>query len=170
MIKYVIAIILSTLLLAGCDDRPRGHQSYVVKPDTSREAYCRSIGLYKEWDSNDCETFADAYDLDEDSDEYKRRKNLYYSRHPQYDKYKNVRYTKDTVILNQADVIAAQNAKIKKQQAELKRQQEANRKKNELLKAKRSAEIKKVQDKKASSYSKSQTSSYSKSSSSTKKN
>ena len=176
-------MLTSVLILAGCgDDRPRVYHNTYDRPDMSREAYCRSIGLYKEWDSNDCETFADAYDLDEGSYAYKQRKAKYALKYPQYNKYNKVVYNKNTVIQNQSEVIAAQNAKLKRQKAELTRQQKANAKKNSELKKIRATATKKVEPAKmnftkkpapskakTSSYSKAKTSSYSKSSSSKRK-
>ncbi len=70
MKALLIGTILATVALTGCG-KPTyneiGRPVYEER-EMTRSEYCRSIGLYKEIDSNDCETYADAYDLDEGND------------------------------------------------------------------------------------------------------
>jgi hypothetical protein len=117
---YAIKLILTVLLLvvvSGCSpERPT--KSRPLQPDYSRESYCRSIGLYKEVDSNDCETFSDAYDLDEGSKDYVEKKRWYDDKYPLYRKYNSIKYVPGTVIRNQANVIALQKAESNRRKME----------------------------------------------------
>lgn len=142
--KKLLAICLATLALAGCG-KPSTKTvivQQVFQENPSREAYCRSIGLYKEWDSNDCETFADAYDLDEGSSAYKKKKSKYDK------KYAYV------VVIKDPKKLKAAKAKEKARVAELKKQQAANKAKKEQIR-KQQAEIDKLKKEKAAAQAKS---------------
>lgn len=161
MKKLLAIALLSLTALVGCGKpatqvvvvQQNPFDSYQSNP--SREAYCRSIGLYKEWDSNECETWADAYDLDESG--VKKYKKKYKSK---YDK----KYSHVIVIKDPAKLKAAK-AKEKARLAELKKQQAANKaKKDKLKKQKQQKQQKPLNFSKSSSSSSKSSSSSSKSS------
>lgn len=171
MKKFIVALF-GALILSGCgNNEPRSFEGYHSNP--SREAYCRSIGLYKEWDSNECETWADAYDLDESqSKKYKKKYKSKYDK-----KYTHVIVVSDPAKLKahkakeakrmaiykkqQSEIAklkkerAVADAKIRRQKEELKRQQAANKKKKDAAKKKSSS----ISFKKSSSSSKKSSSS-----------